>query len=117
MKPVMGFTSIVTSLSPAKFLIWSFSISAVLSAAVLVLFPAAAGAGIVPSHFGAAAHRFGLGHGLGRFGDHVAGSFAAGGGRGLAGPKSCLLLVNGLLRHVAQKLLEGHHAGSAAENI
>ena len=42
-----------------------------LAAALLVFFAAAAGAGIVAADLDGGTHRFGLGHGLGGFADHV----------------------------------------------
>src|SRR5208282_6007792 len=93
-----------------------------LPAAVLVFLAAAAGAGIVAADFWAGANRLGFfrGRRRRRFADDVAGfalRAAAGAGGSRATAKGAGGLVQGLLRDVAQKILEGHHGRGAAKDV
>src|SRR4051812_17506668 len=89
------------------------------SATLLIFFPAAAGAGIVPADLGAGADGLGFFLRRRRFADDVAG-FAvrtAGGTRRCAAAKSAAALVQRLFGHIVQEIFERLHAGGAAENI
>src|SRR6185295_1165902 len=93
-----------------------------LPAALLVFLAATAGAGIVATDFGARADRpvALLFDGIGRFSDDIT---AAAFGRAIAigatsrATKGGRRVVGGLFGRVAQEILEGHQAGSAAEDV
>src|SRR5687767_14962263 len=91
------------------------------TAALLVLFTTAARTRIVASDLRAGANGFGFAHGIGGFADDVAslgrgscGSARAGAGRSAKGGRRGVLCPFG---HVAEKILKGHEAGGAAEDV
>ena len=93
-----------------------------LSTAIFIFLAAAARAGVVPPDFRAGANRLRFGLGFRRrrrFAHDIAGLFAgraAGTGRGCAAERAGIL-VQRLLRRVAQKIFKCEHGRRAAENI
>src|SRR5262245_42000303 len=89
---------------------------------MLVLLSALARARIIAADLWAGADGLGFFHGGRGFADDVAGILgratgAAGGGAATATAKGAGRLMQRLLRDVAQKILEGHEARGAAEDV
>src|ERR1035437_8118044 len=91
-----------------------------LPAAVFVFLAAAAGAWAVAADFRAGADGVGLGLGFHRlrgFADHVAGFGLSAAGSGAGAAERAGVLVQGLLRRVAEKIFKRHQARRAAEDV